>query len=712
MRLPVARWRVRLAGALLGAVALAAGITAAGAQEKRLITEKDLLKFKWVADPRISPDGREVAYVLVTVNEKEDRYETSIWSVATSGGAPRQLTSGPRDSAPRWSPDSRTLAFLRPGEKDPAQIYLLSMQGGEGRKWTDLPRGASPAFWSPDGHSIAFTSDTTAEDLAEKSGEKKGEEKKKSDVRVITLAEFRSNGQGWLELDRHDHLWTVAVPAGEATAPEPKQITSGKYDEGLAGWSRDGSQLYLVSDRVAEPYYFQPDQNLYSVPAGGGELATVVDIDGPVIAPVASPDGRIAFLGWINPRQAPSNYQLSLLVSAGGKSTDLLSKYDVEAGTNVSGDQHAPRGGGSSSPVVWTGDGRAMVVATTVEGRSNLVRVDAETGRMEPLTTGNHEVIAYSATPDASKFALTIGDATHIGEIYLLETGSRKLTQLTHVNDALFDTLRLTAPEEFTFTSFDGRKIQGWIQKPPDFSPGKRYPLILEIHGGPHTAYGHTFMHEFQWMAAQGYVVIYLNPRGSTSYGREFANSIQYHYPGDDYKDLMAGVDEVLKRGYVDETRMGVTGGSGGGLLTNWTVTQTSRFKAAVSQRSVGEWAAFWYTTDFTLFTPSWFRKNPYEDPEEFSARSPVRYAAQIQTPMMFVEGDNDLRAPPGQGGEAMFRALKAQKKVAVMVRFPGETHELSRSGKPQHRIERLEHIVAWFDKYLLGKEIKTYDLP
>ena len=699
--------------AMLIALFSATAISRAGGGEKRPITERDLLKFHWVADPRISPDGHEVAYVLVSVNEKENRYETSLWSVETSGvGVPRQLTGGPRDSAPRWSPDGRMLAFLRSGEKDPPQIYLLSMQGGEGRKWTDLPRGASPAVWSPDGRAIAFTSDTTEKDIAEKRSEKKGDEKKKSDVRVITRAEYRSNGQGWLELDHPDHIWTVGAPPNGAEPPEPKQITSGRYEEGGISWSRDAAKLYFVSDRVDEPYYFPPDQNLYSVPATGGEMTTVVDIDGPVIAPVASPDGaRFAFLGWINPPHARSNYQTEVLMFAGGKAASLTAKADLEAGTDVSGDQHAPRGGGSSSPLVWTADGRAVIVAATVEGRSNLVRVDAATGQIEPITTGNHDVMAYTATPDAAKFAVTIGDATHIGDIYLLDAPTKRLTQLTHVNDALFDTLAIAAPEEFTFTSFDGKKIQGWIQKPTDFASGKKYPLILEIHGGPHTAYGHTFMHEFHWLAAQGYVVVYMNPRGSTSYGQGFANIIQYHYPGDDYKDLMIGVDEVVKRGYVDEARMGVTGGSGGGLLTNWTVTQTGRFKAAVSQRSVADWTGFWYTADFTLFQPSWFRKNPYEDPEEFLARSPVRYASKITTPMMFVEGDDDLRAPPSQGGEAMFRALKAQKKVAVMVRFPGETHELSRSGKPQHRIERLEHIAAWFDKYLQGKDVKTYDL-
>ena len=270
----------------------------------------------------------------------------------------------------------------------------------------------------------------------------------------------------------------------------------------------------------------------------------------------------------------------------------------------------------------------------------------------------------------------------------------------------------MNEPEEIWYTSFDGRKIQGWILKPPAFDATKKYPFILQIHGGPHSAYGNTFTHEFQWMAAKGYVVLYTNPRGSSNYGQDFGNIIQYNYPGDDYKDLMAGVDEVLKKGYVDETRLGVTGGSGGGLLTNWVVTQTSRFKAAVSQRDISDWANFWYTADFTLFTPTWFRKAPFEDPADYARRSPITHVAKIQTPLMFILGDEDWRTPPAAGGEDLFRALKYLKRPTVMVRFPGESHELSRSGRPWHRVERLQHIVGWFDKWLLGKEIATYEPP
>jgi dipeptidyl aminopeptidase/acylaminoacyl peptidase len=282
---------------------------------------------------------------------------------------------------------------------------------------------------------------------------------------------------------------------------------------------------------------------------------------------------------------------------------------------------------------------------------------------------------------------------------------------VTRVNDALFSTLAMSTYEEVWYPTFDGRKIQGWIVKPPDFDPSKKYPFILQIHGGPHAAYGTTFTHEFLWMAAKGYVVLYTNPRGSTSYGQDFGNVIQFHYPGDDYKDLMAGVDVVLKKGYLDESRLGVTGGSGGGVLTNWTITQTDRFAAAVSQRSIADWTGFWYTADFTLFQPTWFRAAPWENPTDFTSRSAITHIAKVKTPLMLIEGEADLRTPPNEGGEVMFRALKYLKKPVVMVRFPGESHDLSRSGNPWHRIERLQHIVGWFDKYLQGKTTETYDV-
>ncbi len=589
------------------------------------------------------------------------------------------------------------------------------MSGGEASKLTDLPKGASPAVWSPDGRTIAFTSSTGADDLEDQKearAEHKESDKKKSDVRIVTRAAYRDNDEGWLDLTHHDHIWTIAVSAAAGEPVSAKQITAGKYDEGDVSWAPDGSRIVFASDRVDEPYYAAPDDNVYSVPAGGGPSELVVDIDGPIGGAKLSPDGAsVAFAGYLNPPVQQSYTKGDLFVARRGERPAMLtsgSEFDI--GNGVIGDQHAPRAAGGE-PIVWAADGKSVVASVTEQGHSNLVRIDVGTRKVEPLTTGDHEVAAYSATPGGGKIAAAIGDDTHLADVYLLDSETRRLTRLTRLNDELFSGLKVSEPERIWYTSFDGTKIEAWVVKPPDFSPSKKYPLILDIHGGPHTAYGDTFFHEFQWMAAKGYVVLAPNPRGSTSYGQEFGNVIQYRYPGDDYKDLMAGVDELIRRGYVDPQKLGVTGGSGGGLLTNWTITQTNRFAAAVSQRSIGDWASFWYSTDFTLFTPFWFRKFPFQDPQEYRERSPVTYAEKITTPLMLIEGQSDLRTPTDSGGGTMFRALKALHKTTVMVAFPGETHELSRSGKPSHRVERLRHIMNWFDKYLQGKNVTEYDL-
>src|SRR5213079_3047270 len=392
---------------LLFALAATCSVVSLTAQQ-RAISDSDLFAFRWVASPQISPDGRQAAYVLVTVNAKHDGYETSVWLVATDGASPpRRLTAGPKDGGPRWSPDGTTLAFLR-SKDGRQQLHLLPLAGGEARQLTDLAKGASPAAWSPDGKTIAFTSTTTPEDLA-----KKGKsEEPKSDVRIITQAEFRGDDEGYFDPAEHTHIWTVpaGMPGDEpATA---RQVTSGPFDENAPQWSRDGARIYFVSDRVPESYYYPPDNNVYSVPAAGGALDTVVDINGPVFGP------------------AP------------------------------------PRGGEGSSPNIWTADGRSVIVATTEHGRSNLVRFDAQTGAREPLTTGDHAVLAYTASADAKSLALTIGDPTHLPDLYVLDAATKGVRRLTHVNDSLFAQLALVTPEDFWYTSFDGRKIETWIMKP------------------------------------------------------------------------------------------------------------------------------------------------------------------------------------------------------------------------------------------------------
>ena len=700
--------KARWAAVLLGMVVF-------GADSKRAITEKDLYAFHWVGSPQISPDGAKVVYTLVKVAANHDDYETTLWIAPTSGGASRQLTSGPRDSGAQWSPDGKTLAFLRATEKDgkpqPPQVYLLSLEGGEARALTEMPKGASNPVWSPDGHSIAFSSITLPEDFEKKV------DAVESDVRVITRAQYRENGEGYVDPDRPTHIWVVDVPRIAAGPQKSRALTTGEFSESDTTWSPDGGKIYFTSDRNKEPYYEPPQRAIYVVSATGGAMQKVTAIDGPVYQISVSPNGRrLAFVGEINRGEGVVQRSYSepdLFVAAtepGSTPKNLTVQYDFDIAGSVQGDQAPPRGGGVSPPV-WSADGGSIFVKTSEQGRVNLERVDSETGKVEAVTKGDHTIISYSATPDGSKMAVLLSTPTNIGDVFLVNSASGKMEPVTHVNAELFTRLSLTEPETIWYKSFDGRRIQAWVQRPPDFQAGKKYPLILDIHGGPHSAYGYVFDHEFQWMAAKGYVVLYPNPRGSTSYGQEFGNIIQYHYPGDDFKDLMAGVDELIARGWVDPEKLGVTGGSGGGVLTNWTVGHTDRFKAAVSQRSIADWTGFWYTADFSQFTPFWFRGAPWQQEADFKERSPITYIERVHTPLMLIEGEADFRTPPADGGEQMFRALKYLRRPVVMVRFPGESHELSRSGKPSHRVERLQHIVAWFDKYLMGQDIHTYDL-
>jgi dipeptidyl aminopeptidase/acylaminoacyl peptidase len=713
------RWAVILIAAAVFAAAIFAEDAKRPATEnaKRPITENDLYAFQWAGSPQISPDGSKIVYTLVKVTAKHDNYETALWVTPATGGPARQLTSGPHDSSAQWSPDGKLLAFLRATEKDgkpePPQIYLLSMEGGEARAITDIPKGAGDPVWAPDGRSLAFSSATLAKDFEKK----KDDAAPESDVRVITRAQYRENGEGYIDPDRRDHIWIVDVPQVSASPQKARQVTTGEFDESEITWSRDGSKLYFRSDRVKESYYQPPAEAIYEVSAAGGEIRKVAGLDGDIEALALSPDGRrLAFVGALNRGEGViqrSYSQPDLFVTAieaGSTPKNLTANYDFDIAGSVGGDQGPPRGGGESKPF-WSADGRNIFVRASEEGRANLKRIDSETGKVEAVTKGDQAVISYSATQDGSKMAMLVSTTTNVGDVFLVNSRSGEMEPVTHVNAELFAKLHLTEPEMIWYKSFDGRRIQAWVQKPPDFEAGKKYPLILDIHGGPHSAYGYIFDHEFQWMAAKGYVVLYPNPRGSTSYGQEFANIIQYAYPGDDFKDLIAGVDELIARGWVDPEKLGVTGGSGGGVLTNWVIGHTDRFKAAVSQRSIADWAGFWYTADFSQFTPMWFRGAPWEQEADFKARSPITYIQNVHTPLMLIEGESDFRTPPSDGGEQMFRALKYLKRTAVMVRFPGESHELSRSGKPVHRVERLENIVAWFDKYLMGQDIHTYDV-
>ena len=713
--------------------------------QKRNITEKDIFSFVWIGDTQLSPDGSRAVYVQTTVNAKRDGYDTALYLLDTAHPMTpaRRLTNGPHDAQPRWSPDGTQLAFTRAVEKDgkpqPAQLYLLSLAGGEPMQVSAVEKGVGSPQWAPNGSCIAALSETpiVPEPKADKKEATKSEEHK-SDVRIITKAVYRNNGTGYLDTKDVPQLYLFYTSKFGAKPGEGWQVTAGRFGVGEFAWHPFSASIYYTSEHTDEPYYDLPHNEIYLL----GAPATAPKDDKappPASALVAkltfaasglaiSPDGmRVAFHGDEQPLTKPRSHQqpdlfvMEIDPSKAAPATpplrNLTAKYDYEMGSGVGGDNTAPRGGGRGG-MVWTADGRSIFDVVGKQGSALLVSVDASTGAVKEMTAEKQAVVGFAVKPDATKVLALISTPVVIGDLYSVATdGSKQQTQLTDVNKELFSQLNLTMPEDMQVTptanakDIPGSKIESFVQLPPEFDKTKKYPLILNIHGGPHSAYGWVFDHEMQWMAAKGYVVVYPNPRGSTTYGQQFANVIQHNYPGDDFHDLMDCVDAVVKLGYVDPAKMGVTGGSGGGLLTDWVVTHTDRFKAAVAQRDITDWSNWWYTADFTLFQPTWFEGAPFDKVDEFKKYSPITYVTNIKTPMMFILGDADYRTPPTGGGEDFFRALKYRHIDTVMVRFPGESHELSRSGQPWHRVERLENIMSWFDKYLMGMPEPQYDI-
>ena len=665
-------------------------------QSKRPITAEDLYAIEIVSEPRLSPDGNFVVYVQGRVDQKTEKKYSNLWIVPTDGGDPRQFTSGDQnDSHPRWSPDGAQIAFLsnRGDKEKPAQIYLIPFQGGEARVLADIKGTFGDFLWSPDGKQILCQIRKTDPEVLER---EKDEEKKKLGVtaRHYDRVFYKLDGTGYLPHERW-HIWTVDASSGES-----KQLTDHEiYDEQFLTFSPDGEWIAFASNRSEDPD-FRPDVvDIYVMPAAGGDLRKIETPVGEKSRPSFSPDGKwIAYYGSEGENLWYKNQGVWIVpLDGSAPARNLTEKYDLHVGAAAINDLGAPE----LMPPTWSMDGQTIYFQAVLHGSSVLYAVSRDGENLQTVVGEGGVVGSFSFDRNQDCLAYFYGTMDDPGQIVVKEMGSGSVKQLTHVNQDLLDSIDLGEIEEVWFKGPDGDDLQGWILKPPGFDPQRKYPSILEIHGGPLTQYGNFFMHEFYFLAANGYVVYFSNPRGGRGYGEEHAKAIWGGWGDADYKDLMAFTDYMQEKPYIDKERMGVTGGSYGGYMTAWIIGHTDRFEAAVTQRCVSNLVSMWGSSDMNwVFQNILGDKTPFEDLQKFWDHSPIKYIGNAKTPTLVIHSENDLRCPIEQG-EQVFVALKKLGVESEMVRFPEEFHGLSRGGRTDRRIARLNHILRWFDKYL-----------
>jgi dipeptidyl aminopeptidase/acylaminoacyl peptidase len=648
------------------------------------MTPEDVFELTGVADPRLSPDGATVAYVVWGVDEKANDYRSTIWLAALDGeAAPRRFTSGTkRDAEPRWSPDGSLLAFTSNRDGDTMQLYVVPVAGGEARKLTSLKEDVTQAVWSPDGATIAFVARVPDPAYDEK-------DDKRRQPRRFTRLQYKLDDVGWTA-DRRQHLFTVPADA----SAEPVQLTVGDFEDFAPVWSPDGASLAFISARHPD-WDLETVNDVYVVTAQGGEPRRLTQGGGTFGRVSWSPDGRVlAATRYPGVHDDPRHVQIAVVDAASGEVRMLTESLDRNC------EPYPP-----SREPVWDGDD----VLFTVEdhGRTHLYGVATDGSRPPELVRGGERVVGGFDSV-GGRLVLTANEATALDELYVDE---RRLTSATAAFSAGRD---LSSVERFTAVSADGSEVEAWVMKPSGLEPGKKYPTLLNIHGGPYGQYGIGFFDEFQVYAGGGYAVVFCNPRGSSGYGEEWARAIRGSgsgAPGDpgpgwgsvDYEDCMAAIEEAARRfDFVDGERLGVIGGSYGGYMTSWIVGHTDRFKAAVSERSVNHFVSEWGSSDFGWDMKGYMGAFLYEDPDAYMRLSPATYAQDIHTPLLILHSENDLRCPIEQG-EHLFVTLRHLKRPVEMVRFPAESHELTRSGNPIHRLQRFHIVLEWFDRYLKG---------
>ncbi len=661
---------------------------------KKTIKAEDLYTAESINSARISPDGLHVIYSAQRVDRKTEKKFANLWLASTDAQHPIQFTFGDqRDDTPRWSPDGKQIAFLsnRKDADKPAQIYLLPLNGGEARPLTQIEGEIGAFEWSPDGKLLVCQVRKTDPEVLER---EKDEQRRKLGVvfRHYDRVFYKFDGYGYLPRERW-HLWLVDTRSGKG-----RQLTDHTiYDETSPSWSPDGQWLVFISNRAQNPDFMVDHDDIYIMPARGGELKKISAPVGSKSMPVFSPDGKlIAYFATQGEAVEYKNQGLWVApVNGSIPARNLTETYDIHVSAWTINDVGQPE----MMPPTWSADSQTLYFPVTIRGSSVLKAIQVEDGKLVDVVPEGGVVGSFSFSRDQQTLAYYYGRIDDPCQVLIHKDGLTR--QITRANRAWLDKVDLGQIEEVWFKGPADNDLQGWILKPPGFDPAQSYPSILEIHGGPMTQYGKYFMHEFYYLASQGYVVYFCNPRGGRGYGEAHTKAIWGAWGTADYDDLMAWADHVEKLSYVDPSRMGVTGGSYGGYMTLWIIGHTQRFKAAVAQRCVSNFISEWGSSDVNwTFQHELETRQPFFDVEKYWAMSPMKYIGNARTPTLILHNENDHRCPIEQGEQA-YVALKSIGVESEMVRFPDEFHGLSRTGRTDRRIARLNHILRWFNRYL-----------
>ncbi len=647
-------------------------------EEKRNITTEDIFNFKTIRQPTFSPDGKWIAYVVTTLNEEKNSYKSDIWMIPSQGGEAIQITNNEAgDSSPCWSPDGKYLAFLS-RRKEKTQIWLFNTIGGEPYQLTKMKNGVSNFVWSPYSSKLAFIT----KDAEPEKEDEKDKKKKKPEVIVVNRLQHKRDGGGYLD-NRHNHIWLMSVADGE-----PKKLTDGQYDEGNISFSPDGKEITFSSNHTENPDA-NYNTDIWALDIASGKIRQLTTNRGGDSNPRWSHNG--SYISYTANTIFNSLYGINYLwvvPATGEKPKNLTAHVD----RNI------------SSIPVWSTDDKYIYFILEDSGNWHLCRISSAGGEIERIIDGERTIGNLIISPDGRYLAFTLQDTLSVPELYIAQTNGEGLKKLTSLNDELMSQLKLSKPENIHYKSFDGQEIEGWIIKPIDFKPGKKYPMILKAHGGPNAQYGTSFNHEFQLLAAEGYVVLYTNPRGSSGYGYEFGRAIWRGWGNKDLKDVVAGVDFVINQGYVDPERIGISGWSYGGMMTNFGIVWTDRFKAAVSGAGVADYFGSYGYDDERIYWETELGL-PWENFELYRKLSPIKDVKNVKTPTLFMCGQNDYRCPLPES-EKMYLSLKRLGVDTELIIYPGESHGISRL---DFRVDRLKRIIQWFNKYLQpDKETKN----